>query len=53
LRRRIKRTIVDLLGGDHFGVRSGKGTRGIDEELYDCFTDWQKAVYNGAKKCRP
>jgi len=44
LRRRIERTIVDVLGGDHFGFGSGKGTRGIGEELYDGFTEWQKAL---------
>jgi len=44
LRRRIERTIVGVIGGDYFGFRSGKGTRGIDEELFDCFTNWQKAV---------
>jgi hypothetical protein len=44
LRRRIESTIVEILGGDHFGFRSGKGTKDIDEELCHCFTDWQKAV---------
>jgi len=44
LRRRIERTTVDVLGGDHFGFRRGKGTRGMDEELCDCFTDWQTAA---------
>jgi len=43
LRRNIERTFVDEIG-DHFGFRSGKGTRGIDEELCDCFTNWQTAV---------
>jgi len=27
LRRRIERKIEDVLGGDHFGFRRGKGAR--------------------------
>jgi len=44
LRRKTERTIVDVLGGDNFGFRRGKGARGIDEELRVCFTDWQSAA---------
>ena len=57
LRRRIEKKIEDVLGEDHFGFKRGKGTRDaigmlriisertleIDEELYVCFIDWQKA----------
>jgi len=48
---------VALFGEDHFGFRRGTGSRDaievlriisertldIDEELYECFIDWQKA----------
>jgi hypothetical protein len=54
LRRRIEKTIEDVLGEDQFGFRRGKGTRSaigmlriiseqmleIDEELSVCFIDW-------------
>ena len=53
LRRRIEKKIEDVLGEDQFGFRRGKGTRDaennirtnlrMDEELYVCFIDWQKA----------
>ena len=57
LRRRIERKIEDVLGEDLFGFRRGEGTSDavgmvriivertceIDEELYICFKDWQKA----------
>jgi hypothetical protein len=57
LRRRIEKKIEDVLGEDQFGFRIGKGTRDaigmmrivsertleIDEELSDCFIDWQQA----------
>jgi len=57
LRRRIERKIEDVLGEDQFGFRRGKVTRDangmmriiaertleIDEELFVCFIDWQKA----------
>ena len=59
LGRRIERKIEDVLGGDQFGFRRGKGTRDaigivriisertleIDEDLCVCFIDWQKAFY--------
>ena len=57
LRRRIEKTIEDVLGKDQFGFRRGKETRDairmvriiaertleIDEKLCVCFIDWQKA----------
>ena len=57
LRRWIEKKIEDVLGEDQFGFRRGKGTKDanslpiiisertleIDEELYVCFIDWQKA----------
>ena len=57
LRRRIERKIEDVLGEDQFGFRRGKGTRDaigmmriiaertleIDEEMFICFIEWQKA----------
>ena len=57
LRRRVEEKIEDVLGEDQFGFRRGKGARDaigmlrvisertleIDEELYVCFIDWQKA----------
>ena len=55
--RRTERKIDDVLGVGQFGFRGGKGTTDasgmlriisertleIDEELYVCFMDWQKA----------
>ena len=57
LRRRIEKKIEDVLGEDQLEFRRGKGTTDanslpiiisertleIDEELYVCFIDWQKA----------
>jgi hypothetical protein len=57
LGRRIERKTGDVLGGDQFGFRRGKGTRDaigmpriisertldIDKGLCACFIDWQKA----------
>jgi hypothetical protein len=64
-RRRIEKKIEDVLGEDQFGFRRGKVARDatgilriisertleIDEELCDCFIDWQKAFdrVNGTK----
>ena len=53
----IRRKIEDVLGKDYIGIRRGKGTRDAiqmkrmisernvetNEELFACFTDWQKA----------
>lgn len=53
----MKNKTEDILGGDHFGFRRGKGTRDvvgllriiskqtwyIDEEMCLCFIEWQKA----------
>ena len=53
----MKNKIEDILGGDNFGFRRGKGTRDvvgmlriiseqtwyIDEGMCLCFIDWQKA----------
>jgi hypothetical protein len=55
--RRIDKKIEIVLGEDQFGFRSGKGsnyaigmlriisewTLAIDDELFACFIDWQKA----------
>jgi hypothetical protein len=57
LKRKIEKEIEDILGGDQFGFRRGKGTRDLldariiseptfeIDELCVCFIDWQKAFY--------
>ena len=57
LRRRIEKTIEEVLGEDHIGFRRGKGSRGaigmlriisertleINEDLCVCFIEWKQA----------